>query len=195
MSESKGKSEFYLNESYRFWQLGKYDEAVHTITKAIELAPDKSIKYLERRVDYLREMGRFEEVIKDMTVIMEIEPYMEWHFSARGRAYLEIGNYESALEDYTAAVLLTQGENTTYLIARADIYLKMGKYELAMKDYNYSIEVEDNSSFLYFMRAKGLIEMDRIEEALKDCHKVLDIEGRTGAWKDGARLMIEKYSK
>ncbi len=88
-------------------------------------------------------------------------------YNLRGLSYIEKGNHQRALEDYTAALVL----NDKYVYAlnnRAITYATVGQNDLAFKDYEQAIKIKPNYADVYYNRALLYNKIGRYDLAILD---------------------------
>ena len=122
-------------------KLGYYEKAIRSVHQAIQL-DKKDVDCLSLKANLYYELGYPDVAIAlcDETLVME--PYYAWGYYLRGWIKKMIGNYESAMEDLSVAIILEPTNSQAYL-ARGDIFQKQGKTDLAENDFRKIIEIED----------------------------------------------------
>ena len=65
-------------------------------------------------------------------------------YQARGLEYLENGDYDSAIANYTHAIRLNPNDAIAFLW-RGDVYLDKGDYNSAIADYETALRFEEDS--------------------------------------------------
>lgn len=100
----------------------------------------------------LYEKGKeYELAVKQYNLLEEQYGKNSWIYVNRADCYSELGLFDAAIRDISAAV---EKEGDAYTLAsRADIYRRCGRYNEAMADYNAAMETESTSAYLYY--AKG----------------------------------------
>lgn len=100
----------------------------------------------------LYEEGKeYESAIKQYDNLEKLYGKNSWIYVNRSDCYKELGLFDAALRDITAAV---EREGDAYsLVSRADIYRSCGRYEDAIKDYDEALEIQPAIAYLYY--AKG----------------------------------------
>lgn len=100
----RASKDFY-RDAENFYKQKKYDRAIETYTRAIQLNPNDYALYNNRGAAFYA-TGEFQKAIADYTKALELNPY---HFSAynnRGVVYQEIGSIEQAIADFRKALEL-----------------------------------------------------------------------------------------
>ncbi len=86
-------------------RLGDFDGALAALNRALELNPESTLALYNRARLYLL-LERPDEAIIDFTAAIEIEPFDDDYYFARGQVYVREGDMEGALHNYRIAELL-----------------------------------------------------------------------------------------
>ncbi|XP_053708345.1 outer dynein arm-docking complex subunit 4 [Synchiropus splendidus] len=89
---------------------------------------------------------------------------------ADGNWMLLKGEYQKAVDSYTAALTLKAGDRNC-LVGRSKCYLKMGQHENALRDAEASLAGDPSYSEGLYQRAEALYYMGEFEYALLFYHK------------------------
>jgi tetratricopeptide (TPR) repeat protein len=92
----------------------------------------------------------------------------------RGQAHQALKQYEAALADYSACLLLVP-TSATALLERADVELNMGKFAEAAGDLDTLIDHRPMLTTPYTMRAAINAKLGRVEQSREDSKKVLSL--------------------
>lgn len=118
--------------------LGKNEEALADYSKACELV-SKDFKIvdaevLKTRAGLLAKLGRHEEAIKDLSVVIKEIPEDDDALRLRGDEKASLAKYSEAIVDYTHAIELSPEYARASYEARARAYKKRGDTKLAEQD-------------------------------------------------------------
>ena len=105
----------------------------------MQLDPDCATGFSGLAAIHLRE-GNVEQVILNCTQAIERQPHHA-AFSLRGDAYLEQGEYDRAIEDFTAARRLDENVARAFLL-RAERHEAAGNIEQASADRERAVELD-----------------------------------------------------
>lgn len=89
----------------KFYNRKKYDEAIESYTRAIELNP-KDYSFFNNRGVAFHAKGELENAIADYTKAVELNPNHFSSFNNRGAAYEDLNMIEQAIADYEKALEL-----------------------------------------------------------------------------------------
>lgn len=133
---------------------------------------------MDRAVLYHRK-GDHAKAISEMTEIIKKERYPHDAYLNRGTVYLNIGELDKAIADYSEVIRLYQGSTPLTYYRRAETYLKKGDCDSALADTNAAIKLDSTYAEAYecrgriyeklgdkvyateaFQKAKSLLEQD-----------------------------------
>jgi len=120
-----------------YWGKEDYDQAIRYFSKAIEFNPKYESFYSNRASIYF-EKGKYAQALADFNKIMELnpnDPHRRSYAVEIGEAYLNTGNYDKAIEEFTN--IINHPEDYDYYRAtygRGLAYAKKGDREKAIKD-------------------------------------------------------------
>ena len=99
----------YLSRAVFNEKLQKDNEAIKDYTNAIDYLPDGGNEirtaYTCRSTIYL-ERGMYDNAIKDLAKLINMNPQNGSYYSGRGYAYIKLGNTEKAMQDFSRACKL-----------------------------------------------------------------------------------------
>jgi suppressor of tumorigenicity protein 13 len=101
------------------------------------------------------------------------------------------GNYDAALEKYTAAVLAAPPSALLYA-NRANALLKLGRPKAAERDCDYALKENPDSAKALRIRGKARKELGKWEDALKDLAASQQIDFDEGTV-DDLKFLTEKH--
>ncbi len=85
----------------------------------------------------------------------------------RAKAYYEMGNYNTAVNEFARAIELHH-RDFEYYSGRADAHIKLGNKKDALADYSAAIELAPDHFFLYLKRAETNFSLGSYEKAKDD---------------------------
>ena len=93
--------------------------------------------------------------------------------SQRAMAFDEVGDYDKAIQDYDAAIVLTPRDPYLYL-NRGVAKVRGGKPAAALPDYDQAIKLKPDWHLPYFDRAVALSDLGRGAEALAEYQRAIE---------------------
>lgn len=169
-------STYYAYRGTLYTDLGEYEEGLEDYNLSIQLAPNEAELFdLRGRLFYLTE--DYEKALSDFNQAIELgrPEYLASYHLARGNTYLELGNLEATIEDFSIAIELSP-ETDIYYYNRAVALEKQGQYQLALADYSAAIRLdEDGKANFYFTRARLHGRLGNCEEATSDFNRAVQM--------------------
>lgn len=95
-------------------------------------------------------------------------------FINRGDRFLELGQYEKAIDSYNRA--LGFGESAIAYLNRGVAYCYLEKYERAIEDYNRAIKLEPKWRGIYVLRGLAYAAMKKYRTAIKDYNRAIELD-------------------
>jgi tetratricopeptide (TPR) repeat protein len=123
--------ETYVDRSWAYVLLRRYDEAIADCTAAIRLRPDSEA--FNNRGIARAAKGESDLAIADFTEAIRLRPLGVKAYLNRARAHRERGDLDAALADASEAVRLDPGNDDTYR-ERAPVYRARGDVASAEAD-------------------------------------------------------------
>ncbi len=173
---SEGESEKLAEACFALDEL-TVDYRTYTIT---------NVCYVTLSLETARELKNYERIVELLTrVIAENEeqgigvvpyPYIE-----RGQAYVELGQYSAATDDFTRVLELFEERDeipddiNSIVLARAQAYAANEDYADALIDYDFLIENEPDNIDYYRVRGDFYYAGEQYAEALADYRRVEEL--------------------
>lgn len=143
---------------------------------------------------YYMRQKKYAQAIKEFSRTPSADNFYQEIYTKRGQCFEQLGDYKSALKDYTKYLELFPNEIIGYTL-RAGLHRKMGRQDLAKKDietrdaifsggpkyrnpisyYDGQIKRSPNDRTLYVSRGVRLKETHKYREAIADLTKALSI--------------------
>jgi tetratricopeptide (TPR) repeat protein len=156
--------------------------AIEAYTEVIRLSSDideLQEAYSWRAITY-EILGRYSEMIADITWSIDKGLAISTTYAWRGFHYFKMGHYQEAISDFTNAYQ-KDPQNLDNLQVRAAAYYELQKYEAVIQDLDQMLSVLDQHSSArraaYHLRGKALFRLGKHVEALADFNKILEIDG------------------
>jgi len=121
-----------------------YQMAADNASKAIELNASYLSAYRLRSIVYA-DLKEFKKAISDYNRILEFDPESGTTYYNLGQAYLELGQFDNAVQSFTSAM---NAKNHTIGLPylnyqkRAEAYIKAGELDKSLEDYTKAIELQ-----------------------------------------------------
>ena len=119
------------------------------------------------------------QLVLRLTEVIDANPEDQRTYFLRGNAYLDGGEYEAAIADYTRAVGLDSGDAVAYN-NRGIAYRNKGDARTAIEDYTRAIELDPEYRDAYNNRGLALSDLGRYAEAVELYTKAIELD--PGYW-------------
>lgn len=153
------------------------------------LARWKSSKLLN---DGLRKVvkGDFDAAIITFSKAIEAQPDMLDGYLYRGTAYIDIDQYQRALDDLNY-VVQRDPENHLAYYNRSIAWMALGEKDLALTDLNRAIELSPEDAGYYLFRSIVLSDKEEYVLALEDTAKAIEF-GESKMGHNNRAVILEK---
>ena len=106
------------------------------------------------------------------------EEYLCRLYNSRAYCYAKQSEYENALADYQAALLLNP--NDTHALHNSGVSCdRLGRYAEAIKEFSKVIELDPDNSNAYFSRGGAYDSLNKFDLALADYTIALSLKGKS----------------
>jgi tetratricopeptide (TPR) repeat protein len=135
-----------INGLRKLYQLRDYSGAISDLSKAIEIAPERSMFLARGRAK--AHLKDYYGAIADFTLAIEFNQNPDYKGLMICHAYIERGKSKSKLNDHIGAI----------------------------KDFNKAIEIHPKNSDAYFRRANSKADLENYHGAIEDYSKAIEID-------------------
>ncbi len=143
--DSKAADAYYFRASV--WEeFGKMDKALDDFNSAIKLRKPFHEGALRLRGDLYQSLHRYDEAIKDYSLLMTANP-TDGVYSSRGTCYMRLNKPAQAVSDFSQAIKIGGSKSATFE-KRADAFMVLHQYAKALADYDMTLKLDpegDNS--------------------------------------------------
>lgn len=110
----------------------------------------------------------YRSVVNYLDQAIELDPFLEEAYVARGMAHIELKEFSLAIEDFNEAIKLNNKLFECFR-GRATAQFELGNYSLSVKDFSTAIDMEPSAyPALYYYRGKAYEIMGLMAEAAID---------------------------
>jgi tetratricopeptide (TPR) repeat protein len=153
--------------------LGRYDDAIVTLSRAMEMDPNYSEYYLERG-GLLLKLERFDEAEEDLRRAIELSPPYAESWTDLGQCYRAAGRMPDAEHAYTRALDLDPRVSLA-LVGRAEALVEQGRPLAALEDYSAALALEPDQPLVLAGRAVAHFEACQPAQALNDLDRAIEL--------------------
>ncbi|MGR3279157.1 tetratricopeptide repeat-containing S1 family peptidase [Acaryochloris marina NIES-2412] len=151
---------------------GKYQEAVRSLTAAVESEPSYTPIWGEFAINY-RELNQYEAALRAIDRAIQQQPNnANWH-NERWFVLSELERYREALKSINRALELS--ERAAFYTNRGVTFKDMKEYPKALSDLSKAIEINPNDALAYTNRGATFNDMKEYPKALDDLSKAIEI--------------------
>ncbi|MBD2776766.1 tetratricopeptide repeat protein [Iningainema tapete] len=194
--EIRGHSWDWLNQGYCLDELGRYEEALVSYDKAIELDLNNGTTWFNRGVT-LEKLERYEEALASYDCVIELDSDDVATWKNRGWVLKKLERYEEALALYDWVIELDSDDVTTWK-NRGWVLGKLERYEEALVCYDKLIKLYPFDASDWKNRGWVLKKLERYEEALSSYNQVIELDpDDAAAWKNQGWMLgkLERYEE
>jgi uncharacterized membrane protein YhaH (DUF805 family)/Flp pilus assembly protein TadD len=198
-SETRAAANSYYFRAYALQTMGRLQEALSDLDKAIALEPDSSTNYLARGY-LLSQMGRYDDALKDFATMLRRDPDSFSALGGRGEVLEKIGRREEALADYAREIAALRNyfdkqmkrkgaearkeqdaRERDHFIARAHLrrgnaFRAMNRAEEALAEYAQALELRPDDAYVYVNRGSLYEQQGRRDLARADYEKAASLK-------------------
>ncbi|MEG5034184.1 tetratricopeptide repeat protein [Microcoleus sp. AT3-D2] len=170
----RGKAGDWLEKARCLHNLKRYDEALESLDRAIELNPnDRAAWVIQGNV--LDNLKRYEEALASFDRAIELDANSQKIWVVRGYVLNALKRYEEALASFDRA--LEFDDNSQYIcFLRGNVLNQLKRYEEALGAYDRVLEFDDNIQYIWFLRGNVLNQLKRYEEALVSFDRAIELD-------------------
>ena len=106
---------------------------------------------------------------------IRLDPNFADAYHNRGSAYLDLDQYDRAIDDYNQAIRLDPNSAPSYN-NRGHWYYKKVQFERALEDYNLAIRLDPNLVFAYNNRGVAYANLGQHKQAIEDYDQAIRLD-------------------
>ena len=138
-----------LRIANKYYQQGKYQEAIDYYTEAIKINPDFAEAYFNRGFAKAA-LKQYTEAIDDYTRAISINPDYGEAYNNRGAAKYDLGEYTQGVKDFTQAIRINP-DNASAHANCGLVHKKSGNFPEARRDFETALRLaieQNNQQFI-----------------------------------------------
>jgi tetratricopeptide (TPR) repeat protein len=199
IEKNETDSDVWYEKAYGLSNLGKNEEAIKYLDKALEIDPNNANALTSKGLA-LYNLGNYQEAVKYHDKALEINPNGGPALNNKGLALYGLGKYDEALEYYDRALEIDpNGGPAALLLSNKGLaFEKLGKHQEAIKWCDKALEINPNNGEALSTKGSAFYNLGKFEEALEYCDKALEINAKyvdVLNTKGSALYMLGKYEE
>ena len=166
----------YINLSDLYYKAGDLASAVGTLQRgSYELENNLTIAHLLARV-YIEDQ-RWDDAIVELERVLDGEPENYDAYYDLGHVYFELGDYESAIDNFENVIAYEQNQNNELLYyALAQAYEANNQIDKAISNYLKAIAVNDKFTLAYKKAGILFLAREDYEDAIEYFENYMDFD-------------------
>lgn len=166
----------YINLSDLYYKSGDLASAVGTLQRgSYELQDNLTIAHLLARV-YIEDQ-RWDDAIEELERVLDGEPENYDAYYDLGHVYFELGDYETAIDNFENVIAYEQNQNNELLYyALAQAYEANNQVDKAISNYLKAIAVNDKFTLAYKKVGILFLAREDFEDAVEYFESYLEFD-------------------
>ncbi len=188
------KANDLLVEGKRLHDAGKYEEAIASFDKAIEIKP-KFADLWKSKGDALRWLKKYEEAIASYDKAIEIDPKNALTWMNKGIVWHYLKKHDDAIASYDKATEIDP-KNVDAWNYKGNALCYLSRYDDAIASYDKATEIDPEKAVAWSNKGHALLELKKYEEVIASVDKAIEIKPKFAiAWvrKASALRKLERY--
>ena len=152
-------------------ELGQYTYALRFLNRIIENDPENIAALTNRAICHFH-LGDQQLSIVDFGNALSIEPWLPT-LLARAKCALAAGQFNTAISDVKAAMLLHSNAPEVYFLL-GEIEMRQGKYEKAIESFEIALSLDHTCLDCRLLKSEAATYIADFDSAIKDIYTVLE---------------------
>lgn len=172
--QSKSTPEQLYFLGHRFFEEGKYHEAIDYFRKAVEDNPRYDRAYFGMGLCYSK-LNLYQDAVDAFKEVIRIRPNLAEAHISLGFAYGKLDRYQEAIESFKEGIRIKPNEFRAYG-GLGMVYYKTGRNHEAMEAFNQVIRINPNNATGYDNRGYLYLDSGRYDSAIEDFKKAIELD-------------------
>jgi protein O-GlcNAc transferase len=172
-------AEIHFKTGNELKDAGKFDEAIASYQKALEIEPD-SVEALNRLGEVYFVRGRLAEALAVCQQALKIQPDFAVGYKTLGNVLQGQGKIDAAIRAYSKAVEI-KPEFAEAHSNLGSMFYKQGRLESAVSCYERALELKPDLAAVHSNLGKVLQQLGRLDEAMACWRKALELNPGAGS--------------
>lgn len=168
----------FNNRGLALYDMRRYEQAIKSFDKAIELNPEYDEAYCNRAISHYRlaTRGHFEQAFADLEKAIALNGQNARAYFYLGFIHDRLGQFAQSVTNYDKALQLN--ETARVYFYRGFAYYRHGGQEEqqnAINDFTRAIEINPEYTNAYYYRAAAYDDVGKYDEATEDYKRCLEL--------------------
>ena len=138
-------------------------------------APPAAVDLYNKALESVK-AGERDKAIEQLKAALAIHPSFVAALNGLGVQYMKLGNYQAAYEAFNAALTITPDSFILHLNCGITLF-QLNKYAAAEAEFAAALLKNEASGTAHIYRARALIALNRMDDAVKDLKRAVEIGG------------------
>jgi tetratricopeptide (TPR) repeat protein len=165
----------YNNRAVIKYNMKDYSNSILDCNKAITL-DNKYASAYQNRANCFFMQGKYNNALADFSLAIKYNQHNKndnsMSFYRRGMSYFALKDYPKASSDFNSCIANDVNFSQVYL-DKGNLLLNIAKYKEALLCFDTAIKLDSQFYDAYYLRAATRLYLGNIEDAKKDCQKIL----------------------
>ena len=170
-----------------FWLIGRHDDALDAMDRALALEPDHALAHRDRAVA-LRQLGRPQEALAAVDQALRLDPKDHQGCFLRSDLLARLGRPKEALAAIDRAIQLAPNRHSRF--RRGRILLALDRHEEALAIFDAALASNPGHVAALLNRGVALFGLGRFEEAAMAFERVLELDPGSAPIRGGAQKVL-----
>lgn len=153
----------HVNAGLNFLDMGNPDSARIHFEKALIINPNNTLAELNLSLCHSESAN--DQIVK-LNELIDKNKDFPMAYAQRAYQYYLIGNYESAINDYGAAIMLDP-EDPDYYLERGMLYLRINEVDQAIVDFKLALELNSQDYKIWYNLANAYFLEEEYQTSLE----------------------------
>lgn len=160
------KARDWTNKSYSLHKLGRFQEAVDCLDKALELDP-RDVAAWTNRGNSLNSLGRYDEAVLSLNQALELDPNDSAAWQNKGMSLSRLGRYAEALDCFDKAIAIDPFHADAWIwMNKANCLNCLGRSQEAIRCCDKALEIDPRDPDIWFNKGFTLKQMSKLEDII-----------------------------
>ena len=174
LSKAPNSPTLHNNLGMVYGELGRYQDAVEALKRAIRIQPDLAEVHYNLGNAYQR-LGRYQDAVEPYKQALRIKPDYAEVYDNLGAAYGKLGRWQDAIEAYKQAIKIKPDyADAHYNFGNA--YGKLGRWQEAIESYKQAIRIKPDLVEAHYNLGVVYSSLGRSQEAVESYKQAIRIK-------------------